>query len=1036
MMKRMSSLLCFTVVLSLGWNVYGQSRGGAVSGVVKDASGAILPGVTITVRSTETGLTRSAVTNDEGLYRAPELAVGNYEVQAELSGFQTAVRTGINLTVGRELVIDFTLQVGELSDKVVVSGEAPMVDTTRATLSDVVEERQLHDLPLNTRDLTQLSLLGTGVVPVRSAGSGDHTSGTSKLKISIGGARMNMTGYLLDGTDITDSSRAKGIGGAAGALFGVETVREFQVMTNNFSAEHGRFAGGVLTLVTKSGTNEFHGSIFEFLRNDNLDARNFFDPGKPPEFKRNQFGFTLGGPIKKDRSFFFGSYEGFRESLGRTMIVTVPTEAVRQGILPNGRTIPIAPNVKPFLDLYPLPTPGARVFAAGGAEYIVAKTEPTRDDYWMAKIDHSFSDSNSFFARYTIDDSDNLQPTALPGGGNLLTARNQYITLEDKKIFSPTFLNILRFGFNRSVALTAPLPDSPLLTVTPIPNLTLGTVNPGGGISSLGRGDAGGANISNIFQYEDNLVLTRGRHEVKTGVKAARYQNNEFFDFNYNGVVTFGNLENFLRGTPRTWSGALPGSSTRRGFREWVVGLYLQDDLRLRSNLTVNLGLRYEVTTTPDEVNGIVANFRNPLVDADSTIGFPFFKNPSKRNFAPRLGLAWDPFGDGKTSVRSGFGVFHDTILFHHYALSARNVPPFNVRITLDNPLFPIPDTAKAVASRTPQLFEYEPQQPYMMQWNLTLQREVLPETTMTISYAGHRGVSLLSRRNINIRIPDILADGRKFFPAGRPRKNLNVDDIEYFSYSYSSFYHSMQLAVRKRYSSGLQLQGSYTWSRCVDDGSALIGGDFAIGNYRVADPDDIQGSNRGLCQHHVGQNFVFNYVYLLPVGRNLSGFARKVLDGWQLNGIVLASTGPPLPIVLGSLVDWDRDGNRADERPNLKSGASNNPVLGGPDMYFDPTAFELPTQGFRGNLGRNTLIGPGVATVDFSLTKNTDLGKEGRTLQFKAEFFNILNRANFGIPERSIFADASSALINGVGRITNTSTTSRQIQFGLKLLF
>ncbi|MBI4456672.1 MAG: TonB-dependent receptor [Acidobacteria bacterium] len=1031
-------VMCAWVALTFGCacSVYAQVASGTISGTVKDASGSILPGVTLTIRNVETGVSRTVITDDEGRYRAPELAVGNYDVQAELAGFQTAVRSGIQLTVGREAVVDFTLQVGEISEKVVVKGEAPMVNTTSATMSELVDQRQVHDLPLNGRDLSQLSLLTPGVTFARTAPSGTHVQGNANIKISVGGARVFMTGFLLDGTEINDT-RSKGVGGAAGSLFGVETVREFQVLTNNYSAQYGRFAGGLITLVTKSGTNEFHGSVFEFHRNDNLDTRNFFDPANPPEFKRNQFGATLGGPIKKDRSFFFASYEGLRDRLGQTLIAIVPTAQVREGILPDGRRITISPTVKPFLDIYPLPTPGGRVFSQGGAEYIAGKTQPTRDDYLMAKIDHNFSDSYSLFGRYTLDDSGRVVPSAIPGGGYVIDGRNQYVTLESKKIFSPTLLNILRVGFNRSRSTQSQPPDSPPLSISLQPNYPLGQISPGSGISTMGNASPLGRNLQNVFQYSGDFLVTKGRQDLKIGVSAYRYQNNEYYDFQYGGVYSFGGLEAFLSGRPSTYTGVLPESFTRRGYRQWVFGTYVQDDIRLRSNFTMNLGLRYEVITSPYEVNGKITNLRDPLRDANTTVGTPLFTNPSKRNFAPRIGFAWDPFGDGKTSVRSGFGLFDDTILFYHYAWPVRNQPPFNVNINIQNPTFPLPQLGTNFQPlRSLQVFEYEAQQPYMMQWNLTVQREVLPQTTVTLAYVGSRGVNLEGRRDVNIAQPQILPDGRKFFAAGLSRRNPNFDNLNLYAFNASSFYHGMQLSVVKRLSGGLQFQGSYAWSRCLDDGSQVVG-DFSGQGWNPQDPDDVKGSNRGLCNHHVGQNLSSNFVYNFPtLGR--SGVAQKMLDGWQMNGIVTVASGAALQPSLGSLVDWNRDLDRTGdnpERPNVKSGRSNNPVLGGPDKYFDPTAFELPGQGFYGNMGRNTIIGPGVATFDFSLTKNTSIA-EGKNVQFRTEVFNLFNRANFGSPALSIFSDAQGNFVNGVGRISSTSTTSRQIQLGLKFLF
>ncbi|MBI4457109.1 MAG: TonB-dependent receptor [Acidobacteria bacterium] len=564
----------------------------------------------------------------------------------------------------------------------------------------------------------------------------------------------------------------------------------------------------------------------------------------------------------------------------------------------------------------------------------------------------------------------------------------------------------------------------------------MGQLNIGGGITTIGLSTVG-RNLSNIFTYADDVFLTRGQHDLRLGIFAQRHQNNDFFDFRFQGVYSFNGLEDFLRGAPVTYDGQMPGSSTRRGWRQTVVGVYIQDNFRVRPNFTLNLGLRYEATTTPTEVNGLIVNQRDPLKDAEGTFGEPFFRNPSKRNFAPRIGLAWDPFGNEKTSVRGGFGIFHETMLFYQYANQGRRQSPLSQSVRINNPAFPIPELKGIEIARVENVAEYQPHQPYMMQWNLTVQRELFGQTAFTVAYVGSRGVNLGGTRITNVAVPEILPDGRKFFAAGLPRRNRAFDDIFLYDYGYNSFYHSLQLSGRKRFTAGLQFQGSYTWGRSIDEASRMHSGDFSGPSREPQDPYDVKASSRGLSDHHIGQVFSFNFAYALPI-TGLSGFAKKIAEGWQINGILNLSTGNPIQINLGSgsgLFDYNRDRASGQERPSVKAGRSPNPVLGGPDMYFDPTAFELQPPGFYGNVGRNTLVSPGVAAFDFSLSKNTPL-RESVNLQFRAEFFNIFNRANFGNPNSSVFSSARGDFANAVGRIVSTSTTSRQIQFGLRLVF
>ncbi|MBI2822450.1 MAG: TonB-dependent receptor, partial [Acidobacteria bacterium] len=423
-----------------------QTTTATISGTVKDETGAVLPGVSIRVENPATGMTRTALTDDEGRYRAPELAPGEYQVAASLEGFQTTVRSGIHLTVGRHAVLDIILKVGAVDETITVMEEAPLIETTSAALAGLVSEQQIRDLPLNGRNFVQLTLLETGVVQARTAGT-SAVVGVG-LKMSFHGARMDYNNFMMDGTSI-NSVNQFAIGGASGQAMGVETIREFQVVTSNFSAEFGRAGGGVINVVTKSGTNEFRGSAFYFHRNDNLDARNFFDrdPSEPtrrsapPEFKRNQFGFTAGGPIQRDKTFIFGGYEGLREGLGVTLFGNVPSAVVRQGA--------VVSSVKPYLDLYPLPN--GRDFGDGRAEFTRGDTEITRQDFFQLRVDQTFSDADSFFARYTMDDSDKSIPQTLGTWVQNDKVRSQYVTLEEKHIVSATLLNVARFGFNRTV---------------------------------------------------------------------------------------------------------------------------------------------------------------------------------------------------------------------------------------------------------------------------------------------------------------------------------------------------------------------------------------------------------------------------------------------------------------------------------------------------------------------------------------------------------------------------------------------------------
>ena len=459
-------VLC-SLVLS-GAMARGQVTTGTISGAVRDQSGAVLPGAGVTIRNVETGITRRIAADEQGRYRVPQLPLGNYEVEAEASGFSTEVRQGITLTIGREAVVDFSLNVGQVAERVVVEGEAPLVQTTTSEMGALVDNKKIRDLPLNGRSFEQLALLQPGVV-VYAVASRELQFG-SGVKFSVSGSRAYSNLFLLDGTDINDQADFTP-GSAAGVVLGVETLREFSVLTNTYSAEYGRKAGGIINAVTKSGGNEIHGNAFYFHRNDNFDARNFFNTVSfaKPEFKRNQFGGTAGGPIRKDHTFFFGGYEGLRERLGLSNLTVVPTAPVHQGLVQNRTTgqfenVGVDPRVRPYVDLFPLPN--GRDFGDGTADFFSSPSKPTREDNFSVRLDHQISENDSLFGRYTFDDAEVFIPEKIPTFGTGLVSRYQYVTVEEKHIFSPSVLNVLRLGYNRSFSDTGALQ-----TIGPTPNL-------------------------------------------------------------------------------------------------------------------------------------------------------------------------------------------------------------------------------------------------------------------------------------------------------------------------------------------------------------------------------------------------------------------------------------------------------------------------------------------------------------------------------------------------------------------------------------
>jgi hypothetical protein len=1012
-------LLC---AMALPCAVRAQVTTATLLGTVGDQTGAALPGATVTIRDQETGRVRTLASDHQGRYQAPALEPGTYELKVELSGFQTSVRRDLRLSVGQTAVVNVALGVGGVQEQVVVTETAPLVETTRSGVSGLVDEKQIRDLPLNGRDFTQLTLLQPGIISVPTAGrSLDRGMGT---QISVAGARPNQVSYVLDGTDINDQGN-QSPGSAAGGLLGVDTVREFRILTNTYSAEYGRSGGGVISAVTRSGTNKLSGSVFEFLRNDALDARNFFDDSDQPipPLSRNQFGFSLGGPVVKDRTFFFVSYEGLRQDRGFSVLDRVPSRATRS-------RSDISPVTRPYIEMYPLPN-GPETGASG--LYSTSVTEPTDEDYFVIKLDHSLSGRSTLSMRYSFDDASVTTPQDIPLFADRFRTRNHYFTLEEKHIFGSRFLNSFRGAFNRSFQETV---NTDLAPVNPslffIPGTQFGSLEVTG-LNTLGTDTGTPTFVAlNTLQLLDSATWTPGRHSVKLGAGWTRWSNDQDSAFTIGGSYNFGSIEDLVRNRPGNFEGAFPGTSADRAWRQDLFAFYVQDDVTVSRRLTLNLGLRYEFITTPREKHDRVASFRN-ILDKTTTVGDPLFKNPSLKNFAPRAGFAWDVFGDGKTAVRGGGGMFYSPITGNFYRAYGNRTPPFFFQASLPSPPFPNVFNQPLVPTLRLDLLQFDLENPYTLQYNLAVQREVLPQTTVLVGYVGARGIHQIRNVEANQALATALPDGRLFFPSGSQRRNPTFGSIRLRQTDGNSWYNGLLVGFTRRFSSGLHLQASYTWGKSIDDGSLAVGSGDLSNGFQPRYADDRR-DNRGLSDFDIRHNFVFNYSWELPFGNGRTGLAKALVKGWQISGIVMVRSGVPFTPVLGS--DRARARPRsggAGQRPDLAPGFTGDVILGGPERYFDPRAFVLPEAGFFGNVGRNTLIGPGYAGWDAALFKSFDVGRF--KLQFRAEAFNVLNHPNFGLPATTVF-DSRGNTPASAGEITSTVGTSRQVQLGLKVQF
>ncbi len=1036
MVIRLIVLAAFSTVAILA-----QTVGASLQGVVTDPSGAVVPKSAIEIRNVHTGDRKSVASDDAGRYREPLLPPGEYEIRASAPGFQTLVRKGLTLAVGQDAVVNLSLEIGQTTGVITVAADAARINLASGALSGLVETRQMRDLPLNGRSFQQLALLQPGVAA--SLASGNDVVGGRTPKISINGTRPEHSSFLLDGTDINNVYN-KTPGSVAGVLLGVEAVQEFQVLTNSYSAEFGRSAGGVINAITRSGTNIFHGSAFEFLRNSAIDAKNFFDPHvKPiPPFKRNQFGGSLGGPLRRDRTFFFGAYESLVERLGISGVTNVLTADARRGILPGGRVVTLNSAIPRYNDLL-FPLPNGRDLGGGIAEYLFSPAQPTIEHFFQGRVDHRFSSADSLFARFTFSNGnvDRVPPNKAPVVFTKERSRNQYLTIEEEHLFSSRFLNTIRLSFARStqeadnVRLLNARPEDSFIPGEPSGYVTItGVVTEQGGDYRLPRLDR-----LNNYQLQNNAFWTRGAHGLRFGGAYQRIQFNQNTTSQRGGILVFPNLETWLTGRPSNVDFAVAGKiDPVRGYRQHLAALFFQDDIRLRPHLTLNLGVRYEMTTVPTEVHGKISNLR-AISDPRVTIGAPWHTNPHKKNFAPRAGIAWDPFRTGKTSVRAGFGIFDDLIFPRYYFFSGSLNPPFTTRTSLANPPFP-----NVVANFDPnatiraqlQTVEFRLARPYVMQFNTSVQRSFPGNLDLTVGYAGSRGIHLIRLGDANLA-PDASVNGVKVYNPAAGRRNPNFTGVWQRITDAQSFYNALQVSVVRRFAQGLRAQLSYTFARSVDDASGINSQDFGNGIQYGMDWYDRK-MDRGLSSFFAKHVLVFNWTWDLPFAQSSKGVTAALLRGWQVNNITSIQGGNPFTVRLG----FNRSGNlnttsfSQHERPNVKPGYTNNPILGGPDRYWDINAFELQPVNTRGNLGRNTLIGPGLFAFDLSAAKSWNL-RERTSLQFRGEIFNLPNHPNFAVPSGQIaLTNAAGAVSPTWGRITSTVTTSRQVQLGLKLTF
>jgi hypothetical protein len=1150
-------ILGFCLMVSLPLRA--QVTGATLTGTVTDASGAVIPNAQISAKNTATSVTRDVTSDAAGFYLIPNLLPGPYEVKVTAGGFSTVVQSNITLAVGAQQQLNFPMKVGQTTQTVQVTEAAPQIELTSSTLSGQIESQTVRELPLNGRDWTSLATLTPGVSVVSTqlpfeAGAlrGNRGFGT---ELTISGGRPTQNNYRLDGLSINDWANG-GPGSVIGGTLGVDAIQEFSVVTANYSAEYGRTSGGIVNAISKSGSNAFHGDIYEFLRNEKLDANDFFNnlTNTPrPAYKRNQFGGAAGGPIRKDRTFIFGDYEGIRQIQGFTVLSSIPSDNARKGILadPNnpGKNLPpftgTCPPNSTLLDPAAAVCVDNKVAAKGSAPYgyldlFPRGGSPTGDsatfvntaphviteNFYTLRVDHKISDKDSLFGTYMYDKTPFTQGDQFNNTGVVSQTARNLAALEWTHAFTPAVINTARVGYNRNTVLNYfnskvinPAAGDPSLGSFPAgfnPNLFIS-----GGVSRPGPGvnGAGTPFFWNSIQFYDDAFVTRGSHSLKFGFALERMQMDYTNLYNPWGIWRFKDLTHFLTNQPSSLEGGgLLGRGGSHDFRQTLFGGYIQDDWRMRRNLTLNLGLRYEITTVVNEVKNHLTSLNritdplpfcatadpaqtNILGAAGCAGTAPYYSNPTLTNFEPRIGFAWDPRGNGKTSVRGGFAIFdilplpgynfsQQGIESPFYLTGVSHVPvtgllgvpasdptsAYNLIVTPTPATCPTPPSH--VCTFTGGVLEANPPRSYVEQWNITVQHQITPSLSATVGYLGSHGVHLLERGDDgDYVLPTLTSAGYMWpnNPTGKDmRINQNFGGIRYLFYGTDSSYKALQLNVQKRMSHGFQFGGSYTYSKSIDDNSATMTGD-AFSNSLTHMFWFAPQITRGPSDFNFTHSAAINWIWQVPGPR--AGLGQQVLGGWQLGSILKLNSGAPTSIVIADdALGVQNNGSDPYAFPDLVPGcdpvnhnwktnlhyvntscyklpkAPADPALASQCVPFgfgsknNPLGIAGTCSNLLGNAGRNSLTGPGLVNLDFSVFKNFPVKKisESFNMQFRAEFFNIMNHINFQ-PPLAFSHGGHSALFNidgtpiatgGVVDATVGAPSGRDIQFALKVMW
>ena len=1032
-----------------------QIVGGTITGVVRDGTGAALQGASVTVRQLETGATRILTTDNDGRFYAPSVPVGYYSVSVKRDGFAPEERSGISLTVAQSLQLNFVLGVATVQQQVEVDAAPDSVNTSTQQTAGLIDEHQVKELPLNGRSFDGLITLNPGAVNYssqRSGGTGSSNSAVGNM-FSVSGRRPQDNLFLLNGIEYTGASLINVTpGGTSGQLLGVDAVREFNVVSDTYGAGYGKRDGAQVSIVTTSGTNQLHGTAFEFIRNSALDARNYFDQEAIPELQRNQFGGSLGGPIRRNKAFLFGNYEGFRQNWGLSAVTLVPDNRARQGYLPTSsggeQFVGVDPAVAPLLALWPEQN-GPELGGGIGVAFSHPK-QHIQEDFGTARFDSNLSSKDLLFAAYTIDDSSAITPSQNPLSWINETLREQVTSVQEQHVFSTSLLNTARFGFSRaSFFFTGSTPvDVPgWVTGAPIGAIVISgsTASNGASAISLAGTNVGSNNVTarNLFTVDDHVYWSHGRHQVEAGGWLQRLQSNDLLAQYQYGQASFATLQSFLQGTVKTFT-VVP-SPTKLGWRSLEGATFVEDTIKLAPRLEVRAGLRTESTNGWNEVQGRASNYiiTNGVLETQPRIGgSALTKNNAVFLVEPRVGFAWDVWGSGKTAVHGGFGIYHgllDTLDYRldqtapfNTAETVKNIPVSKLKITPGTP--PPAGTLVSPSNVQPDI-----DTPAVLQWSLRIEQEIAPRTSLTVGYVGSHSYHQILSEDMNMPVPQYLPDGTVFYPNNAPFVNPNLANTTSWVSQGVGLYNSLVVDVKRTLGNGLQFRGNYTYAKNLDDGSAWNTSVSVNTPAFVMFPLNPK-LDWGPGATDVRHAAALNGSYELPFGpqrRFINHASRPVnilASEWTVSAIANLQTGFPFTPQLGYNPTGNGD-TRNPVRPNWNPNFNGKLYPRRVGQWFNATAFLPPANGAYGNVSRDALTGPESAGLDLSATKNAHFS-ERVGFQFRAEFFNVLNHTNFLTPNPVVYTAAGSGISPTAGVVTATSTTSRQIQFGAKVVF